>query len=287
MQGLLERCEATNTCPKIIQTVSDTEYWQRAMSLVTGDASGQRDLTIPLNVRIFHLAGTQHSGHQPARPPEKGICQMLSNPNSYHYNMRALLVALRDWVADGKEPPASRYPTIAAKTLLAPDLETFEFPRIPGVKFTAMHNPRTVFDRGPHFNARNVTGIAAEPPKPVRDLRVLMPKVDTDGNGVDGVRSVTLQAPLGTYTGWNFRAAGFGEGDLCDNNGGFIPFAATKADRIETGDPRLSLEERYGSHDGYVAAVRKGAENLVREQLMLPEDVAGAVGMAQASNVLR
>jgi len=287
MHGLLDRCEATKTCPKIIQTVTDTEYWQRAMSLVTGDASGERDLAIPQNVRIFHLAGTQHSGSQPQAVPAKGICQMLTNPNSSHYNMRALLVAMRDWVVEGKEPPRSRYPTVAAKTLLAPDLEVFEFPKIPGVKFTAKHNPRTIFDRGAQFNGRDVSGIATEPPTPVRNLVVLMPKVDPDGNALDGVHSVTLQAPLGTYLGWNYRAAGFGEGDLCDNNGGFIPFATTKAERLNSGDSRLSLEERYGTHDGYVAAVQKAAESLVRERLMLSEDVAGVVGMARASKILQ
>jgi hypothetical protein len=285
--GILERCEATKTCPKIIQTVTDTEYWQRGMSLVTGDLAGERDLAMPPNVRIYHLAGTQHSGSQPVATPTKAICQMLTNPNSSHYNMRALLVALRDWVVEGREPPASRYPTIAAKTLLAPDLEVFDFPKIPGVPFTAKHNARTVFDRGPQYSGRDVSGIATEPPVAKRDLTVLMPKADADGNAIDGVRSVTLQAPLGTYLGWNYRAAGFGEGDLCDNNGGFVPFATSKAVRLNSGDARLSLEERYGTHDGYLAAVRQAAEGLVRERLMLSEDVAGAVGLAHASAVLR
>ena len=35
-----------------------------------------------------------------------------------------------------------------------------------------------------------------------------------------------------------------------------VPFFIQKADRLTAGDPRLSLEERYGTHDGYVAAVR-------------------------------
>ena len=76
-----------------------------------------------------------------------------------------------------------------------------------------------------------------------------------------------------------------GEGDLCDNTGGFIPFAATTAERLASGDPRLSLEERYGTHDGSVAAVRKAADALVAERLMLPEDVAGAVAIAQANKI--
>jgi hypothetical protein len=287
MHGLLDRCTATKTCPKIIQTVTDTEYWQRGMSLNTTDATGTRDLEIPGNVRIFHMTGSQHTGSAPGAAPAKGICQLLSSPASYHYTLRALMVALQDWVTEDKEPPASRYPSLAAGTLIAPDPATFAFPKIPGLTFTAMHNPRSVFDRGAQFNAADVSGVMTEPPVAKRDLAVLMPKVDADGNGVDGVRPVTLQAPLGTYLGWNYRGAGFGEGDLCDNTGGFIPFAATKAERLASGDPRRSLEERYGTHDGYVAAVKKAADALVAERLVLPEDVAGAVAIAQASKVLQ
>lgn len=73
-----------------------------------------------------------------------------------------------------------------------------------------------------------------------------VPKVDADGNDIAGIRSVTVQAPLGTYTGWNLRREGFGEDELCGPNGSFIPFAETKAEREAAGDPRLSLEERYG-----------------------------------------
>ncbi|MGH6770839.1 MAG: alpha/beta hydrolase domain-containing protein [Xanthobacteraceae bacterium] len=285
--GLLDRCTAAGNCPKIVQTVTDTEYWQRGMSLITGDASAQRDLVIPDNIRIYHFASTQHSGVRPGTTPAKGICQFLHNPNSYHHHMRALLIALHDWVVEGRQPPASRYPTIASGTLLPPKAELFEFPKIPGVAFTAMHNPRTIYNRGPAFNARNISGVMTEPPRPIHGMPVLMPKVDRDGNGIAGVRSALLQAPLGTYLGWNYRAAGFGEGDLCDNAGSFIPFAATKAERLKSGDPRLSLEERYGSHDGYIAAVRKAAARLAQERLMLPEDVEGAVAFARASKVLQ
>lgn len=285
--GLLDRCEATKTCPKIIQTVTDTEYWQRGMSLVTVDPSGHHDLEIPNNVRIYHLTGNQHGGSTPGAAPTKGICQFLSNSNSYQYNLRALLVALQDWAADGKEPPKSSYATIADQTLVAPDPATFGFPKIPGVNFAGLHNPRTIYDRGPRYSSTELSGVVTEPPLAIRNLSLFMPKIDTDGNGVDGVRSVTLQAPLGTYLGWNYRAAGYGEGDLCDNTGAFIPFAGTKAERLKSGDPRLSLEERYGTHEQYVEAVKKAADALVNQGLMLTEDVADAVAIAQRSNVLQ
>jgi hypothetical protein len=100
------------------------------------------------------------------------------------------------------------------------------------------------------------------------------------------VPSVQHQAPLGTYLGWNVTARGYFTGRQCGLNGAFIPFAATKADRIASGDPRLSLEERYTTHEGYVAAVKRAADRNVRDRFLLLEDAARLVAEAQASAVL-
>ena len=81
-----------------------------------------------------------------------------------------------------------------------------------------------------------------------------------------------MQAPLGTYTGWNIRKAGFSEGDSCDLTGGFIPFFKTKADRDAVGDPRPSLAERYPTHADYVAKVTAAANRLVKQRLLLQQD---------------
>ena len=73
---------------------------------------------------------------------------------------------------------------------------------------------------------------------------------------------VLLDAPLGTDLGWNVTASGarpFHKDQICSYAGGMIPFAKTRAERIATSDPRLSLEVRYTDHAGYVAAVRKAA----------------------------
>jgi hypothetical protein len=128
-----------------------------------------------------------------------------------------------------------------------------------------------------------------QPPKviPIDGYPPLVPKVDADGNDRAGVRPTALQAPLGTHTGWNLRGAGFGENELCSLSGSFIPFARTKAERLASNDPRLSLEERYGTHDGYVEAVRKAAESLKAERFLLEEDAARLVIEAQESPVLR
>ena len=64
------------------------------------------------------------------------------------------------------------------------------------------------------------------------------------------------------------------------------PFAKTKADRIANGDPRLSLEERYGDHAGYVAAVTAAAQRAADAGFLLPADKTLLIARAAASNVL-
>jgi hypothetical protein len=111
--------------------------------------------------------------------------------------------------------------------------------------------------------------------------------VDADGNEVAGVANVLHQVPLGTYTGWNTNASGFYRGHIRTNTGSVVPFPKTKAERLASGDPRASLEERYGSHEKYVALVRAAAERLVRGRYLLQDDADRLIGQAEASHVLK
>jgi hypothetical protein len=286
--GMLDRCSASNTCPKIFQTVSGTEYWQSAMSNDTTDFSARHDLPIPPNIRIFYLSSTQHGGASVTATPEtdtKSYCQYLLNINPYIYNTRALLTDLTAWVVNGTPPPYSRYPTVADGTLVAAN--RIGFPKIPGVVFTALYNSREFLYRGQQFDFVDMSGILTEPPIDVAAYNVLVPRLDADGLDVAGVRSVAVSAPIGTNVPWNYRADGFGEGDLCDLSGSFFAFATTKAERIASGDPRMSLQERYGDHQGYVDAVIAAAENLVADRLLLSSDADSIVAAAQASNILQ
>jgi len=116
------------------------------------------------------------------------------------------------------------------------------------------------------------------------------PKVNEDGNELGGVPVALLDAPLGTYVGWNITAGGarpFHQGEICNYVGGMVPFAKTAAERKVNGDPRLSLEERYRDHDGYVQAVRKATERAVKERFLLPQDAQKLVQDATQSRVLR
>ncbi|MFL6622256.1 MAG: alpha/beta hydrolase domain-containing protein [Sulfurifustis sp.] len=283
--GILDECRRTRTCPKIVHTVSSTEYWQGRMSLDTTDTRGRQDVPEPANVRFFHFAGTQHV---PAATPAAGICQQLSNPNPYREGLRALLTALREWVVNGVEPPASRIPTLQTRTLVHSDAASIGWPNLPGVTYNGLLNELALLDFGRRFDVDDETGVLDEPPRILGiEYTVLVPKVDADGNEIAGLRSVTLQAPLGTYTGWNLRRAGFAEDEVCGLTGSFIPFARTRAEREANGDPRPSLEERYGTHDGYVAAVRAAANRLVAQRLLLGADAERLITQAEASSVLK
>lgn len=282
---LFERCMESNTCPKVIQTVSGSEYWLLRASLSTTDPLGRHDVSFPRNVRMYLLSSTQHN---PTEVPDYGQCQQLNNHNDYQPNLRALLVALERWVLADEEPPASQIPTLRDGTLVPPDQVSTGWPDIPGVKYTGVVHGATLLDFGPDFSLEDLTGVMRQPPVVMtgNDYVILVPKVDADGNDIAGIRSSMVQAPLGTHTGWNLRREGFGEDGLCRLNGSFIPFAETNAERELTGDPRLSLEERYGDHAGYVQAVADAANQLVADRFLLPQDATVIIAQAEASDVL-
>lgn len=284
--GILQKCIETNTCPKIIQTLSSSEYWQLRASLTTTDSYGTRDLKIPDNVRIYLFSGTQHTPMDAADQ----LSGFRQNYNSYYPYHRALVVALEKWVLEGKLPPGSRYPSISAGTLVRPASEYVGWPNIPGIQYNGKANELPLMDYGPQYDSRNVTGILTlEPPVPKSEqvYSTLVPKVDEDGNEIAGIRGINIRVPVGTFTGWALRKEGSGRGDLSGLNGMFIPFKKTRTERKEAGDPRRSLQERYGTHERYVAAVRKAAEALVAEGFLLPGDALAEIEKAERSNILK
>jgi hypothetical protein len=261
------------------------------MSLNTTDSEGRRDLPIPPEVRIYQFAGTQHGGGDPlAQPPAvlpafPAACQLRSNSNPFLHGQRALLEALREWVVDGREPPASTYSSLSRKSLVKPG--EVHYPYMPAVNFTVagVANFKNFLDRGHRFDVEDVSGVMAEPPQAEGKYVVLVPAVDADGNDIDGLRNTNVQVPLGTYLGWNVRKAGFSEGDSCDLTGGFIPFFKTQAERVAAGDPRPSLAERYPTHADYVAKVTAAANALVAKRHLLPEDRDSIIAAANAAAV--
>ena len=263
IDGLLQRCRASSSCPRVMQWDSAGEPWIGRGSLVTTDPLGTRDVALPDSVRFYFFAATQHQNvpDDPA-PDSRWVCELRSNTNSYRETQRALLVAMQAWVAKGTLPPPSQYPKVSDGTLVPPLPQAAQgFPAIPGVRYPGKVNDLFVNDQ------------QSLPPRHTdAEYALLVPKVDRDGNDIAGIRSAMIQVPLGTYTGWSTRKAGFIEGELCGQYGGFIPFAKTAGGR--GADPRPSLEERYGTHARYVDLVRAATARLQEQRLLLPADAA-------------
>ena len=189
------------------------------MALNTIDAAGEKDVAIPPEVRFYFFAGTQHSGGDVLKqapfvqPKPPAACQLPANTNSFFPMQRALLAALREWVVNGKEPPASVYPTIANKSLVP--VAQIKFPLRAGIgRFSARGSLRNacISTAGRPFMRLDIAGVMAEPPHAGAAYPLLLPQVDADGNHIDGLRNTAVQVPLGTYAGWNVRKAGLQRG---------------------------------------------------------------------------
>jgi len=196
----------------------------------------------------------------------------------------------RNWVMKDTPPPPSRWPTISEGYLVDATKKAIGFPSIPGVPLSAptgLMNPLLDYDWGPDFNYMDGSGVPSNIPPAVKHvISGKAPRVDADGNELGGVPVVLRDAPLGPYLGWNITAAGFHQGKICNYAGGMLPFAKTKAERVANGDTRLSLEERYKTHAGYVEAVKAAAAHAVAQGFLVQSDADALVKQAAASDVL-
>ncbi len=267
--GILQRSLATKTAPRVMHTQSAAEYWTRSGSLVHTDPLGTRDAAPPEEVRFYTFGGTQHgpSGF----PPSGGNGQNLTNPGDYKPFLRSLLLALDTWTRDGTEPPPSVVPRIADGTLVDWRHAGTGFPNIPGVTYPETIQQPSLLDFGSRWETERI--IDFQPPRLRGDYRVLAPRCGADGNELGCLLPVEVAVPVATYTGWNLRKADVGaEGQLVSLTGSYIPFAVTKADREKTGDPRPSVQERYGSLDEYTHQLTAAADTLKASGYLLDED---------------
>ena len=272
--GLLLRVKPEFT-PKIFYTNSSYEYFGRAASLIHTALDGRTDAPLADNTRIYMFAGGQHG--PAAFPPRRSIGQQLNNPNDYRWSMRALLLAMHRWIADGAAPPPSRYPRIDASTLVP--LESLAFPTLPGVrKPTEPHKAYRVF-YGLDFASKGI--ISVDPPEANGSYPILVPQVDADGNELAGVKMPEVAVPLATYTGWNLFNAESGPPTLLSSmQGSYIPLPKTRIDRERAKDPRPSIEERYPSREQYLARVSAAARELVQQGYLLEDDIVKVVELA-------
>src|SRR5499427_3035095 len=235
--GILQRAHDAGVCPKVLHLDTESDFWQARSSLVATDPSGA-DIAMPEEVRIYAASGVPHA---PFRPLTKPVMQLPGNPLGYGAFMRALLVALFEWVEHGTAPPDNRFPSREARTLV-PLAEAHRiFPRLPGVNFPKVLNELRLRDH------------SIEPRSESTAYPVFVQSADADGNALGGIRHPLLAAPLATHVGWSLRASGYGESDLFTIQGSMIPFAPTEAERERACDPQLSVAARCASRDARAA----------------------------------
>jgi hypothetical protein len=310
--GILDRCAATKTCPKIVEHFGSAEVWALKLTPEWIGTDAKVDLPLPENVRRYYIASTNHNGgvggfdtslpgvgisNTPFACPGNnfGYAVLPANPVSHNETINAIRWHFRQWVTKNVTPPASRFPTLASGTMGPADKAGINFPTLPGLRATIPEPdfimPVHDYDFGSQFNYIDGSGVpTVTPPRIKQTLKMFAPRVDSDGNELGGVPVVLLDAPLATYLGWNVTAGGakpFHEGQICNYAGGMLPFAKTAEERKAKNDPRPSLQERYGNHDGYIVAVEKAAAKAVREGFLLEEDARSLISQARASKVLK
>jgi hypothetical protein len=328
--GILDRCEASNTCPKIVEHFGAAEVWELKLGIewVGTDPKGG-DIPLPDNVRRYYIPSSTHGGGAggfnqvaindtftgPNCPGNNyGVAALRANPVPHTQTVNAIRRSFRNWIMHGTEPLPTTYPTLRGpkneRNLVEPTKAAMGFPNgIPTLPETVPEasclsadgckgfkgtiewpfiNPVLDYDWGPQFNFSDASGIPTNVPPGIKQvIPMLVPRVDSDGNELGGVPTVLRDAPLGSYFGWNITKAGFHRNQNCDYVGGMVPFSITKEERLQNGDPRPSLKERYRDHDGYVDSVREAANRAVASGFLLDEDRTALIKAAQDSNVLK
>ncbi len=307
--GILDRCTATKTCPKIVEHFGSAEVWALKLTPEWVGTDGKADLPLPPTVRRYYIASSNHGGGAGGfdtslpgvgLPKPGALCPgnnfgnavLPVNPVSHVATVNAIRWHFRNWVSRGVEPPASVYPRLSDGTLARANKTDLGYPSLPGLRPTLPESdfimPVLDYDMGPGFNAMDGSGVpTVNPPRIKQVLPMWAPKVDADGNELGGVPVPLLGAPLGTYLGWNVTANGFHKDQICNYIGGMVPFARTAQERAANKDPRPSLEERYGSHSGYMTALRGAVDKAIKAGFLLPEDAQELVNAAQNSQVLK
>ncbi|MCG2592298.1 hypothetical protein LZ009_05835 [Ramlibacter sp. XY19] len=270
--GLMQRCARSNTCPRVIQTDSEHEWWASRASLLVTDLAGNH-LDLPADVRAYMIAGTPHFAEASDKLRSAPTMALPVNPMHAGPPMRALMVAMQSWITNNVEPPASRVPMRAHGTLV-PAAQALPH-AVPGLPYAAI------------YTGAAHTDSSVFPAKILGTYPVLVPRADADGMAIAGIHMLPLAVPRASYTGWNPRAEGYGAGTLFPLQGAVVPFAATRAEREAARDPRLSLAERYADNAAYLAAVRAAANEMVVERLLLPEDAQRAVEAAEKDQLAR
>jgi len=261
---LLAKSAKAGVAPKLLLSNGSHEYWGRAAGLNHISADGKRDVALSPDVRLYYVAGTQHGAGGAPNPS----VQNPTNPMDWSFFQRAMLVALNKWITDGTAPPASQLPRIDKDQLVT--ASALRFPRIPGVNIVkTAYAPRRL-------------DLSIEPPKVGDAFPALVPQVDADGNETSGIRLPELRVPLATYMGWNLRNPSVGSPtEQFPLIGSMVAFPKTRAEREKSGDPRLSIEERYPNQQEYLSKIEAAARDLAKQRFLLEADIPQVVARAK------
>ena len=266
--SVLDRARAANAVPKLFYVNTSAEYWNRSASLPTTTPDGAADAAIDPLARVYLLAGGQHFvGRQRIRYPFANCVNTLD-----HYGaMRALVADLNDWMTSDKQPPQSRYPSLAAGSLVSAADYLKQFPAIPELALPIGNLEPPRLDYGKRFEAK---GIADKmPPGWGAIFAAKVPAPDSDGLDRDGIRLPEMEVPLGTHLGWNTRAPETGFASYTDRfNGSFIPFARTEEERLARHDPRPSLAARYKDKADFTAKTAAAVDRAIAQGFLLDEE---------------
>lgn len=264
----LSRLKDDGFDPLWMEVNTSSEYWQKSAALLHTSRDGKRDLTLPANYRVYMAAGTQHGGRV-GLSSDLGPAQAKRNPHNPSALVRALIVALENWVLDGRQPPESRVPTLANKDLVS--AKQLKFPPLPNFL-----TPVACNDYLPFGDWRNPQ------PEAKAAISCLISQVNSDGNETGGVLLPDIAVPLATYTGWNLYRAPLPVNRLADRDGAYLLLALTEKQQQVSGDPRPSIETRYKNHQEYVKQVRTVSNDLVKGGYLLAEDALAYVNTAQS-----
>jgi len=289
------KCQATGTCPFGVEIYSGNEYWVKSASLLHTTPDGAADLPDSPYTRTYFMSSMRHGTGNSA---SRGLCQQFDNPLNSAPVQRALFLALDAWTF-GVQPPSSRVPRLFDGTMTLPDSTGFPtnipdpFGETPNgkVTYTGLKSTRYRYVLGESFYDSGIPSIFPPMMTPPYEINTaiplvsvngpiypsFVPRTDSDGNDIAGVRLPDVTVPLATYTGWALRR-GAQANDGCEAAGQYIPFAKTKAARQASGDPRPSIEERYPTFAEYQSAVHRAIDALVKDGLMLCEDANGPNG---------
>ncbi|NQW19187.1 MAG: hypothetical protein HQ477_00470 [Chloroflexi bacterium] len=274
--GLLSKLIEKNVVPKVIYTNSSSEYWRSDNSLMHTNARGTADVELGVDSRMYHFAGTQHGpgtlpqSHNPGAEDALGL--YASNVIDYSPLLRAALVNLENWISEGKEPPASAHARVDHETAVPRDNVLAVFDKFPNQ--VTPNRSKLWIMRQTDLGDQADKGVGVYPPIEGENYSCLVSAVDSDGNEISGVRLPDLTNPVATHTGWNMRHPEIGAVDQIVPLQGFTRwFPVTLAERESTGDPRLSIEERYESREKYVELVKRDAEALAESGYILHQDI--------------